>query len=253
MRTNLQKIAKLITDRAPEILTGVAVVGVATTAVMGGKAAVRASRIIEKENEIKRGWVDNDLSRKEEFHLVWRLFVPTVVMGTLTVTAILAAQSVNTKNKIALAGLYTLSEGKLKEYEEKIVETLGEEKAKEIKEEIQQKKVNTFDSAVDNVIHTKGGEHLCYDEMSGRYFRSSREAILDVVNTVNHFMMQDWTADLNEVYTALGLPTIPMGKLIGWNADELIDPRITSKVAKGGEPCLVLDFYNEPVIDFDRL
>ena len=61
----------------------------------------------------------------------------------------------------------------MKEYQAKVVETLGEAKARKIKDEIAKDKVKNDPISNKEVIITGKGDMLCYDVLSGRYFKNN--------------------------------------------------------------------------------
>ena len=86
---------------------------------------------------------------------------------------------------------------------------------------------------------TGSGETLCYDVLSGRYFKSDIEKIREAIN---------------DLYYAIGLPDIKLGEALGWNIDKgYIDVQFGTHLAANGTPCLVLAFNVAPQYGYNIL
>ena len=146
--------------------------------------------------------------------------------------------------------LYTLSESTLKEYQEKVVETIGEKKEQSIRDSVSKDKM--VKNPVREVILTEsGGNTICYDVLSGRYFKSDRDKITRVMNELNRQMRDEMYVTLNDFYYELGLDGTKMGDILGWNIDKgYIDLAFSSQLDANGTPCLVIDYQVAPVYDY---
>jgi len=262
MRVNgVQKIGQVLVKNSPTILTGLSVAGLVTTTLMGIKATPKAFELLTEEQQKRRNThmregLDPDkhldsgtLTKKDIIKLTWKCYIPTVVMGTLTITCIIGANSINLRRNAALASIYSLSEAALKEYQAKVVETIGKNKERAIKDEIAKDRITKNPVSDKELIITGAGETLCYDSLSGRYFKSDIEQIRRVLNDLSRDLLTDSHGfiTLNEVYIGLGLKGTKMGEMVGWHIDDgLIDPDFSTQLTENGTPCLVLDFSVEP-------
>lgn len=163
---------------------------------------------------------------------------------------LIGASSTNFRRNAALATAYTLSESTLKEYQEKVVETIGEKKERDIREQVAKEKM--VKNPVREVILTeKGGNTICYDVISGRYFKSDRDTISRIVNDLNRQMRDEMYVSLNDFYYELGLDSTKMGDDLGWNIDNgYIEINFSSHLDANGTPCLVMDYQVAPVYDY---
>lgn len=244
----LQGVGGFLQKNSPYILTGLGCAGVVSTAVMTGRAAVKAHEEIEAfpylpENEHRPM---EPISLKEKVKLTWKIFVPPAIMGATSVACIIGAQSVNTKRHAALASLFTLTDQTLKDYQEKVVETIGKNKAQKIQDDIVQDVLDANPVDSRNVIKTTYGDTLCYDVHTGRYFTHSMESLRRVQNDFNQELIGTMWMSLNDLYYLIGLETIKLGDELGWTADELLEFHFTSKIASDGTPCLVIDYDLTP-------
>lgn len=125
---------------------------------------------------------------------------------------LIGASSTNLRRNAALATAYTLSESTLKEYQEKVVETIGEKKEQSIRDSVSKDKM--VKNPVREVILTEsGGNTICYDVLSGRYFKSDRDKITRVMNELNRQMRDEMYVTLNDFYYELGLDGTKMGDI----------------------------------------
>lgn len=256
MNMMVKKFSGILNKNSPTILTAVAVTGVISTVVMAVKATPKALQILDEEhiknaNETPIGESVKIITIKDKIELLWPVYTPAAIMGLVTIGCIIGANKINLRRNAALVGLYSLSESTLKEYQKKIIETIGDKKEKIIRDEIKKDQVKKPVKEED-VIFTGLGDTLCYDSISGRYFKSDIEKIKQSMNKVSRRLMSDHFITLNEVYYEIGLKSIKMGEIIGWHVDDgLIEPEFTSHLNDNGIPCLVLDYTIEPRYNYN--
>lgn len=101
------------------------------------------------------------------------------------------------------------------------------------------------------ILTEKGGNTICYDVISGRYFKSDRDKISRVVNELNRRMRDEMYITLNDFYYELGLDGTKMGDMLGWNIDKgYIELAFSSHLDANDTPCLVIDYQVAPVYDY---
>ena len=96
-------------------------------------------------------------------------------MGGLTIACIISAHTVNHKRNAALASLYSLTEKSLREYQAKVIETIGKNKERQVRNAVAEQNIKENPVSTKEVKITGKGETLCYDAISGRYFKSDVE------------------------------------------------------------------------------
>lgn len=238
---------------APVIFAGMAIGGVVTTAIMSYKAGIKATDILkqmEEEKYTKRlaeGIVqDVEIPLKEKILACWRVFVPAVISGSLTIGAIIISTRISQKRQAALAGLYAISEASLKEYQKKVEETIGPKKEQDIRDSINADRVGHSDTPPWDDSILPSGDVWCYDKLTGRYFFSSTEKIGRAVAEINEMIYGgDMCASLNEFYGILDndkLKPCQLGESVGWNIDFNCKPYFTATLMSNMKPCLVLDW-----------
>lgn len=243
MHPVVNKVLNTLGKHSPTILTALAVGGLVSTTIYAVKVTPKACQLLD-DAEAKKG---DELTLQEEFLTVWKLYVPCAVMGILTVVCIVGANGINLKRNAAIAGAYSLAEASLKEYQAKVIDTIGEKKAHGIVEAIRQDHINANPPDATNVIYTGAGKTLCYDNISGRYFESDMETIRKKLNDLNVDLRNDNYVSLNDMYDELGLPHIKLGDNMGWCIDQgNIAFDFSSHVTPDGKTALVIDYIAGP-------
>lgn len=261
-KLNLSKVAKnmqhTLGKYSPQILTGIGVAGMITTVVLAVKATPKALELIEdKKEELDAG----KLTVVDTVKTAWKPYVPAVVTGVLSTVCIIGGNAVGTRRTAALAAAYKISETALHEYKDAVVETIGEEKSKEVKEKVAQNKLDKNPVVEKQIIVTNKGTFLCYDSLSGRYFQSDIETIRKAQNDINDYLFSEDYASLNMFYDFLGLEHTRLGAELGWKIDSgtlqiEFDSTLASDKSQGiapGTPCLVLDYNVAPKYEFDKM
>lgn len=239
MNQYVKNMRNLVSRNASDLLLA----GGVACILGGGALAIRQTPKAIKLLESKK-----KETKVEKIKTVAPLYVPSILLTGLGITQIVCSRNI-TNNKIAaMATAYTVSETALKTYKEKVKEIVEPEKYEEIKREVASEQLRRDPLGNKEVIMTANNNVLVYDNMSGRYFKSSMDDIERSINILNKRMMTEMTIQLNEFYNEIGLPIIKMGCELGWSIDDsLIDINITSSIAENGEPCLVLDYNVGPI------
>lgn len=240
-----------IKKHSPEILTGIGIAGMITTTVMAVRATPKALILIEERKEEIGA---EKLEAMDMVKTAWACYIPAAITGTLSVACLIGASSVNARRNAALATAYTLSESALKDYQGKVIEMFGEKKNEAVKDAIAKDKVEKNPVVTREVIITEKGNTLCYDAISGRYFKSDIEKIKKAECELNRQMLDDMYVSLNDFYYEIGLDSVKLGDELGWNVDSgYIDLSFSSQLASDGTPCLVIDYSVAPRYDYRNL
>lgn len=244
---------KTIVKHSPEILTGVGIAGMITTTVLAVKATPKALQLIE---DAKKAEKKDDLTPAEVIKATWKCYIPAVATGVFSTACLIGANSVHAHRNTALAAAYKLSETALTEYKGKVLETIGEKKEKTIREAVSKEQIEKNPVSKNEIFITEKGNTLCYDPISGRYFKSDVEKIRKIVNDLNRQLTTNICGyiSLNEFYDEVGLGHIQNGDDLGWNLCKgLIDIEFNAHVADNGEPSLVLDYVNRPTYGYSDM
>ena len=253
-RLNFKQIEKFAIDNSPIILTVIGVVGTVGTAVLTHRAALRADAIYSGEMDRRLGEADPEpWSRKKHIQLVGKCYIPPVTSGVVTVGCIVMANRIGSKRAAAVAAAYTISEKAYSEYREKVVEKFGEQKERNMREELSQDQINRNPMSESNVIVVGDGDTICCDLFSMRYFRSSAEKIKAARNEVNYLILHNGYASLTDFYNELQIPRTDVSDEIGWTQDKLLELDMSAVVNEEGQPCLAFRFQTHPIRGYHHL
>ena len=247
--TNFIKTTKKsLVKHSPEILTGIGVTGMVVSTVLAVKATPKAMMLID-DKKIELGV--SDLTIKETVQAAWKPYLPATLTAVASISCIIGASTVNAKRNAALATAYTISERALVRYRDKVIETIGERKEKEIREKISQDEIDKNPVVSSQIIITSKGNTLCRDSISGRYFRSDLDTIRKIVNELNRDMTFQNYISLDEFYYKLGLEPTKNGSLLGWNIEGGLIELNFDTCLVNDEPCVVIDYSVSPKYDFN--
>jgi hypothetical protein len=248
----LKHAEKFTIDNSPAILTAIGITGTVATAYLSGKAAIKANQILQETAELHALELNDRFRLQEQLRLTWKEFVPPVVTGLITVSAIFGANRIGSKRAAAMATAYSLSERAFMEYKDKVVEKVGAKKEQEVRDEVAQDRVDRNPVENNTVIITDGGEVLCYDQYTGRYFKSSMESLKRAENAVNYTINHRDYASLSDFYDEIGLPSTGVSDEVGWTTDQLLEIQFSTVLSEDGRPCIAIDFNHRPIRGFDQ-
>lgn len=272
MRTNLEKIfrpiAKQVSKYGPEIAVGVGIAGMITTTVLAVKATPKALRLIEAEkkrrnHEIKEeakesgkdtvGLIDR-LSILDTVKVAWKPYIPAMISGALSIGCIVGASTVHVKRNAALATAYQLAANTLSDYKEKVIETIGEEREKEVQKKVDAKKVEKINSTEPSFV--RKGKPLCIEPISGRPFEMDLEDVKAAINRLNYRLTggMEECISLSEWYDEIGLKHTDVSDYMGWNiySDGLITVTEVPSSTDEGELCWVLEYAVLPHYKYEK-
>lgn len=237
---------------SPEILTGLGITGMITTTIMAVKATPKALDVI---SDIKKKKHKN---KKEETKEIVKktapLYLPSAVTCCVSAACIIGASTIHNKRNAALATAYTLSENALRNYKEKVIETIGPKKEQAIRDHIAEDRIKENPVTNNEVFITKAGDTLMYDCTSGRYFTGDIDKVKRIQNELNARLMQEMYISLNELYYELGLKPTSLGNEMGFNInDGLINMDFSAVITDDNRPCIYIDYTVGPRFGYGDL
>lgn len=280
------KTVMKLKKHSPEILVVAGVVGAVASAVIACKATTKVSRINEEAKDsidtihesaekgvTPAGETYSVEDSKKDLSIVYvqtgikyaKLYAPAVILGTLSITSILASNNILRKRNIALGAAYAAIDKSFKEYRGRVIERFGGQVDHELKynlkakkfEEIEvdpetgkEKKVKKTVTVADPNLQSDYAVY--FDQKSRNYetnmdynrmfLKAQQQFANDKLQTRGHIF-------LNEVLDDLDLPRSPAGQIVGWTADGpdgYVNFRIleVERETEDGrhEPALLLDF-----------
>lgn len=252
----VHKVGFALKKHSPEILVAAGVVGVVGAGVMACKATLKVNEVTDKakhnldliheagEKGVTQAGEEYTIEDvKKETTIVYvqtgvelaKLYGPAIVLGGLSITAILAGHNITRKRNVALAAAYTAVDKSFKQYRGRVVERFGEALDKELKYGIQAKEVEevivnedgseVVEKKTINVINPNDySEYSRFfdDGCTGwtkdpdynfTFLMHQQRYANDLLKTKGHLF-------LNEVYDMLGIPRTKAGQVVGWIYDE---------------------------------
>lgn len=243
----LKTAQKFVTDNSPGILTGLAVAGTVTTAVLAAKAAYTVGRKVESDVEYE-GPGDSP-----ESHLIrdyWKEFIPAAVSGAATVTCVIAATRIGTRRAAAIAAAFKISEELAEQYKAQVVKTMGAKKEEMMRADLARDRMD--EKGWKDVVFISGSEVLFFDELSGRFFKNEKAKVDKAINEINYQINNYYHASLSEFYEKIGLPSTIYSDEVGWNSDELLDVKFAATLLEDDKPAIAIAFRTTPIRGFDR-
>ena len=188
---------------------------------------------------------------------------PTIISATISVGATLAMNQITSKRIEKLASIcsvHQIANTLHDEYEKKVKEIVGEEKAEEIQEaaskEVAKKSFESHTLSSDGAlgsneycpIETGHGNDLFYLEWTDQWFRADIAFVKDIFTALNYQLTNELSIGVQELQANLGLPTIPAFKDQVWNIDfGTIDARYYAELTDTDRVYTTIHFHNEPV------
>lgn len=251
----LRKLNGTLRKNGPDILTKITIGGIIVTVGLAIQATTEAIKRVDAK---KKEAGSETLTALETIKAAVPCYLPTAASCAITIACAASANSAHSRRNAALATAYSISETALRDYQNKVVETVGTEKADEIQQAIDQDVINAHPcpKEIEQGIVDGNGRHLCYESKSGRYFYSDKNTIREAAEELNHKMntMPESYVSLNELYMELDLPCTEIGDEIGWNVNRgLIKPKFSAVLTRGGVPCILVSYDYPPEYNYDRV
>lgn len=273
---------------SPEILVVAGIAGTVVSAVLACKATTKVAEILDEtkgtldtihegmetgaingqEYTTEDGKKDTVVVYAQTGMKLAKLYGPAIILGTLSITSILASNNILRKRNVALGAAYAAIDKSFKEYRGRVIERFGEQVDTELKYGIKAKKfeeieVDTETGKEKKVKKTvmvadpnlQSDYAVYFDSKSRNYetnpdynrmFLKAQQAFAnDKLQTRGHLF-------LNEVLDDLDLPRTHAGQIVGWTKDGpdgYVNFRIVEveRETEDGrhEPALLLDFNVE--------
>lgn len=246
IKTGISSARKVVVMNMPGILQGMGMVGVGVTGYECFKAGMKCKEVIDDKGLNMGNW-------KEGAKELAPIFIKPAIAGGLTLTFLIGSTTLNQRRQAALASMYALSESSLKEFEDKVTAEIGEKKVEKIHDSINEDRVKANPPEQNQIIMTGNGESLCYESLTGRYFKSDLEKIRQIVNTINNKINSGEFVSVNDYCDLIGLPDSELGWDLGWGmaSTGLLDVRYTSCISEDGKPVLVIEHKIKPEVKYD--
>lgn len=282
------KTVMKLKKHSPEILVVAGIAGTVVSAVLACKATTKVAEILDEtkgtldtihegmetgaingqEYTTEDGKKDTVVVYAQTGMKLAKLYGPAIILGTLSITSILASNNILRKRNVALGAAYAAIDKSFKEYRGRVIERFGEQVDTELKYGIKAKKFEEIEADPETGKEKKVKKTVMvadpnlqsdyavyFDSKSRNYetnpdynrmFLKAQQAFAnDKLQTRGHLF-------LNEVLDDLDLPRTPAGQIVGWTKDGpdgYVNFRIVEveRETEDGrhEPALLLDFNVE--------
>ena len=251
LKQTIKSAERVLTKYSPGILTGIGIAGMIGATFMAVKATPKALYLIEtkkEESEVE------ELTPVETIKTCWKCYIPATLATVLSIICLIGASTVSAKRNAALATAYSISEAALREYQEKVVEVVGEKKEKAVRDAVAKDQIERDPVTKSEVVIIDSNSNtLCYEPLSGRYFKSTIDKIKKAEIKLDRQMIQEMYVSLNDFYWEIGLDGTDLGDKMGWNLSKgYMDLSFSSQLADDGTPCAVIVYGIPPVYDYQN-
>ena len=251
LKRTIKSVERVLTKYSPGILTGIGIAGMIGATFMAVKATPKALYLIEtkkEESEVE------ELTPVETIKTCWKCYIPATLTTVLSAVCLIGASTVSAKRNAALATAYSISEAALREYQEKVVEVVGEKKEKAVRDAVAKNQIERDPVTKSEVVIIDSNSNtLCYEPLSGRYFKSTIDKIKKAEIKLDRQMIQEMYVSLNDFYWEIGLDETDLGDKMGWNLSKgYMDLSFSSQLADDGTPCAVIVYGIPPVYDYQN-
>ena len=251
LKRTIKSAGRVLTKYSPGILTGIGITGMIGATFMAVKATPKALYLIEtkkEETEVE------ELTPVETIKTCWKCYIPATLTTVLSAVCLIGASTVSAKRNAALATAYSISEAALREYQEKVVEVVGEKKEKAVRDAVAKDQIEKDPVTKSEVVIIDSNSNtLCYEPLSGRYFKSTIDKIKKAEIKLDRQMIQEMYVSLNDFYWEIGLDGTDLGDQMGWNLSKgYMDLSFSSQLADDGTPCAVIVYGIPPVYDYQN-
>lgn len=194
---------------APDILTGIAIGGVAVTGWLGVKAGKKAS---DKINSIDA--VNVPTTPVDEFKFTWKCYIPPAASAVVTSACIIGAHRIHLHNEAVLMAVAAMYSSKYQQLVNAAKKVLTPEEYALVQEAVAADDVKDIPPWLPQ---PKEGETLYYEPVSEQFFCATPQAMLYAQLHINKTLQEYWGVTLNDFLNVLpGCQRIQAGHEIGW-------------------------------------
>lgn len=205
-------VKRILAQKSPLICTCLGAAGVIATAVLTGKATIKATQYVD----LYMRWETEDKhvhysSKAEIVKAVWKEYIPAAATGLATIALIFGANALSKKQQATLISAYALLDQTYREYKNKVKEVLGEESEQKVEDAIAEEKVSD--------LCPTDGKLLFYEPNYGQGFERTMLEVQDAEYRLNQKFAVEGEASLNDFFELLGLNKTDTGDMIGWSQE----------------------------------
>lgn len=252
---SLYKAGFKLRKHSPEILVVAGVAGVVVSAVMACKATLKVNDVLNESKETidkihsvadennEYAYTEEDC--RKDLMIVYvqtgiklaKLYAPSIILGSLSLTGIIASNQILRKRNVALAAAYATVDKGFKEYRGRVIERFGSRIDHELKHNVKALEVE------ETVVDEDGKQSVVKKKVD---VMEDAERIHNPYSRLFDCTCTGWEKDpeynmtflsfaqshandklkaqgflfLNDVYKMLGIPASKAGQVVGWRYDQ---------------------------------
>ena len=184
------KVVKVVVSNAPKILTGISIVSSIAATAFAVKGTVLAVKI---EEQRKEKITSGDIPEPEHPKLavvksVWKCYIPSAAFLVLSIGTSLYGTNIASARTAMATAACKVTELAFDEYKAKVVEEIGQEKEKKIRQDIAKENAEQYEikAKAKAKVVPPFEKHLCQEKYSGIKFYSNLYEIKDTFNRINY-------------------------------------------------------------------
>ena len=263
------KVPVLADKKAPLLLMIAGIGGLAATVVSAVKATPLAIDKMDDEiaKRYEKGEIEyeelpmsvnksdmefrfDELGPKQIIKSCWKCYVPTVILGALSISSFIGSYKVNTARLTAMTAMYEFTANAYDRYRRNVARVSPKTDVKATKAARDERVKDIPESKFDGLPE---GKEICIDLFTGNIFYSTREDVLVAVNKIkDKFLAGEMFVSLNEFYDEVDADHVGVGDDVGWSPDTDLDIQFDS-ILRNGKPCLTIGYFANPRFDYGSL
>ena len=233
----INQTVKFFSKNGDVVLTVLGCVGVPLTAYFASKDTLKCKKKLEAAGE--------DIAPKEKAKIIAKTYIPTACATIVTEAAIVSASVLGRHRASKYASAALLAETALRDWKDSAKEEMTPEQYSKVEKKVAEKQTI---SACRPVIFDPAMEFLAVEPMTGKEFRTTKAAIENAFININHMMLNQDTATLNDMLYEFGIDQVPVGDCKVWNImrGKLTWRPVYGDCSETGIPILRIEYSREP-------
>lgn len=254
--STLKSVQSFVSRNSSRILTILGAGGMVATTVLAVRNTPKALKLIERR---KAELETEKLTVAETVKTTWKCYIAPLSICISSLACLIGGNIIDARKIAELSAAYSLSEDIFREYKNKVIETMGEEKEKTIQEEADKKIFDKSENTSTEISLASFGDFPCYDKYSKSVFWSTKEKIGAIINKLNFQMLNENYISLSDYCFEFGLDIDDVvGDQFGWNVnDGYLEPVFSTIELNNeyvhGRPVLLVKLNRDPDRYYDNL
>lgn len=191
--------------------------GTIATAIVARKAAIKERTMFEIDHDAKR--IDStSLSTKEKLVMIGPIYIPTIVVGAITIASILGSNLMSRRAQASMMSVAILADRGWKKYKHQVKSKLGISAHEDILSGIAKKQFVSDVKTVDN-----DSRELYFDEIAG-FFKANPVDLAYAYAEINEMLNSEYRTQLRD-----DVDFVTISRFLDLAKAELIDQKTISR------------------------